>query len=196
MGATTYGVMAEHWPGASGPFAKPMNETPGLARVRRLGRDDDRRRRPGRGHHAAQARALRRIPARPRRGTVRPIAGRDRPDRRVPPSHPPGRPGRGRADLPRTAHHRADEHHRLQRRSRRPRLRGAPVIEPDRQPGSGRCHLAVTMAEHARPMTHMLRASRRAARARRMTATRARSGPALLSETLKPRLPLALLAGR
>ena len=43
----------------------------------------------------------------------------------------------------------------------------AHPIEPDRQPGSGRCHLAVTMAEHARPMTHMLRASRRAERARR-----------------------------
>jgi dihydrofolate reductase len=28
MGATTYGVMAAHWPGASGPFAKPMNEIP------------------------------------------------------------------------------------------------------------------------------------------------------------------------
>ena len=40
-----------------------------------------------------------------------------------------GRPGRGRAYLPRTAHHRADEHHRLQRRNGRPRLRGAPVIE-------------------------------------------------------------------
>jgi hypothetical protein len=57
---------------------------------------------------------------RPRRGTVRPIAGRDRLDRRVPPSHAPGRPGRGRADLHRTAHHRADEHHRLQRRSPSP----------------------------------------------------------------------------
>jgi dihydrofolate reductase len=28
MGATTYAVMAAHWPGASGPFAKPMNEVP------------------------------------------------------------------------------------------------------------------------------------------------------------------------
>ncbi|MCA1709747.1 MAG: dihydrofolate reductase family protein [Actinobacteria bacterium] len=28
MGATTYAVMAAHWPGASGPFAKPMNELP------------------------------------------------------------------------------------------------------------------------------------------------------------------------
>jgi dihydrofolate reductase len=28
MGATTYAVMAAHWPGASGPFAKPMNQIP------------------------------------------------------------------------------------------------------------------------------------------------------------------------
>jgi dihydrofolate reductase len=28
MGATTYAVMAAYWPGASGPFAKPMNEIP------------------------------------------------------------------------------------------------------------------------------------------------------------------------
>src|SRR3954465_15443838 len=72
IGAATYAGWATYWPGASGPFAKPM---------------------------------------------VRPIAGRDRPDRRVSPCHPPGRPGRRRAALHRTAHHRADEHHRLQRRS-------------------------------------------------------------------------------
>jgi dihydrofolate reductase len=28
MGATTYAVMAAHWPSDSGPFAKPMNEIP------------------------------------------------------------------------------------------------------------------------------------------------------------------------
>jgi dihydrofolate reductase len=28
MGATTYAVTAAHWPNASGPFAKPMNEIP------------------------------------------------------------------------------------------------------------------------------------------------------------------------
>jgi dihydrofolate reductase len=28
MGATTYAGMAAHWPGDSGPFAKPMNEIP------------------------------------------------------------------------------------------------------------------------------------------------------------------------
>jgi dihydrofolate reductase len=28
MGATTYEVMATHWPADSGPFAKPMNEIP------------------------------------------------------------------------------------------------------------------------------------------------------------------------
>ncbi len=46
----------------------------------------------------------------------------------------------------RAAPHGWDEHHGLQRRSRRPRLRGAPVIEPGRRPGSGCCHLAVTTA--------------------------------------------------
>src|SRR3954449_7586217 len=66
----------------------PQGRVLALARVRRLGRDDDRRRRPGRSHHAAQAGALRRISACPRRGTVRAIAGRDRLDRRVPPCCP------------------------------------------------------------------------------------------------------------
>jgi dihydrofolate reductase len=28
MGATTYAAMAAHWPGDSGPFARPMNEIP------------------------------------------------------------------------------------------------------------------------------------------------------------------------
>jgi dihydrofolate reductase len=28
MGAATYAVMAAHWPGDSGPFARPMNEIP------------------------------------------------------------------------------------------------------------------------------------------------------------------------
>jgi dihydrofolate reductase len=28
MGATTYAAWATYWPGASGPFAKPMNEIP------------------------------------------------------------------------------------------------------------------------------------------------------------------------
>jgi dihydrofolate reductase len=28
MGATTYAAMAAHWPGDTGPFAKPMNEIP------------------------------------------------------------------------------------------------------------------------------------------------------------------------
>ena len=139
MGATTYAGWAAYWPGASGPFAKPMNEIPKVVFSNSLASADWGETTIATGdladsHHAAQAGALRRIPARPRRGTVRPIAGRDRLDRRVPPRRPPGRPGRGRAALHRTAHHRADEHHRLQRRSRRPRLRGAPVIEPDRQP--------------------------------------------------------------
>ena len=69
---TTYARWAGYWPGASGPFAKPMNEIPKVVfsdslAVRRLGPDDDRPRRPGHSRHAPQAGALRRIPARPRR---------------------------------------------------------------------------------------------------------------------------------
>jgi hypothetical protein len=70
--ATTYAGWSGYWPGASGPFAKPMKRdpqgrVPGPACVRRLGGDDDRRRRSGRSRHAAQAGTFRRIPARPRR---------------------------------------------------------------------------------------------------------------------------------
>ena len=135
IGAATYAGWATFWPGASGPFAKPMNEIPKVVFSNSLASADwpettIATRRPGRGRHAAQARALRRIPARPGRRTVRPIASRDRLDRRVPPRHPPGHPGRRRAALHRTADHRAREHHRLQPRSRRPRLHGAPMIEP------------------------------------------------------------------
>jgi dihydrofolate reductase len=66
MGAATYAAMAAHWPSDSGPFARPMNEIPTVVfpdslASRRLGRDDDRRRRPGRSHHAAQAGAFRRM---------------------------------------------------------------------------------------------------------------------------------------
>ena len=89
MGATTYAGWAAYWPGASGPFAEPMNEIPKVVfsdslYVRRLGRDGDRRRRPGRSHH------------------------------------------------------------RLQRRSRRPTVFAAHRDRADRQPGSGRRHLAAT----------------------------------------------------
>ena len=79
---------------------------------------------------------LRRIPAGARRDAVRAVAGRDRLDRRVPARRASGCPGRGRAALRHAAHHQADQHHGLQPRSCRPRLRGAPVIEPGRQYGA------------------------------------------------------------
>jgi RibD C-terminal domain len=55
IGATSYAEWAAMWPGASGPFAKPMNEIPKVVFSKRLGRDDDRHRRPGRNYHSPQA---------------------------------------------------------------------------------------------------------------------------------------------
>jgi hypothetical protein len=75
--------MAAHWPGASGPFAKPMNEIPKVVFSDSLASAD--------------------------RGETTIAAG----------------------DLAEAI----TRHHRLQRRSRRPRLRGAPVIGP--QPATG-----------------------------------------------------------
>ena len=61
MGATTYAGWAAYWPGASGPFAKPMNEIPKVVFSNSLASADwpetTIARRPGRGRHAAQARA-------------------------------------------------------------------------------------------------------------------------------------------
>ena len=151
IGAATYAEWAGYWPTASGPFAKAMNE---IVFSNSLTSADCGETEIATGDLAeairrTQAAALlRRIPARPGRDTLRPIACRDRRDRRVPPCHPPGRPGRGRADLYRTAHHRIGEHHRLQRRSRRSRLGRAPVIEPDRQPGSGRASSTLRPCRH------------------------------------------------
>ena len=139
IGAATYARWAGFWPGAAGPFAQPMNEIPkvvfsdslasaewGPATIARGG--------PGRSRHAPEAGAPRRVPARPGRRAVRSLARSDRLDRRVPPRRPPGHPGSGRAALHHAADHGAREHHRLQRRSRRPRLHGASVIERDRRP--------------------------------------------------------------
>ena len=136
MGATTYAGWAAYWPSASGPFAKPMNEIPKVVFSNSLTSADWADTTIATGDLAEaitrlKQERLRRIPARPGRGPVRPIAGRDRLDRRVPPCCPSGRPGRGRAALHGPAHHRADEHHRLQPWRRRPRLRGAPMIKLD-----------------------------------------------------------------
>ena len=78
------------------------------------------------------------IAASRRRGVVRTIACRDRLDRRVPPCHPPGRPRARRAD-PHGALTIEPSSTIVFRRSRRTRLRGAPVIEPDRQPRGRGC---------------------------------------------------------
>ena len=108
MGAATYAVMAAHWPGASGPFAKPMNEIPKVVFSDSLAAADW-----GETTIAAGdlAEAITRLKQERSDGYLlahggtrfAPIAGRDRLDRRVPPCRPPGRPRRGRADLPRTA---------------------------------------------------------------------------------------------
>ena len=113
VGATTYAGWAGYWPSASGPFAKPMNEIPKVVFSDSLASADWGETTIAAGDLAEAIRGSSEERSdgyllAPRRGTVRPIAGRDRLDRRVPPCHPPGRPGRGRADLHGTAHHRAD----------------------------------------------------------------------------------------
>ena len=143
IGAATYARWATFWPDAAGPFAKPMNEIPKVVFSNSLASADwpethNCHRRPCRSRHTAQAGTLRRIPAGAGRDAVRAVARCDRPDRRVPACRASGRPGRGRPALRHTAHHQADQHHGLQPRSRRPRVRGGRVIEPGRQPGSER----------------------------------------------------------
>jgi RibD C-terminal domain len=131
IGAATYARWAGFWPGAAGPFAQPMNEIPKVVFSDSLSSADWGPATIARGDLAVavrpQARA-RRVPARPGGRAVRALAGPDWPDRRVSPRRPPGHPRRGRAALHHAADHRAREHHRLQPWSRRPRLRGAPVI--------------------------------------------------------------------
>ena len=64
IGAATYAHWATFWPGASGPFAKPMNDIPKVVSRTHsrppTGPDDSCHRRTGRSRHAAQAGALRR----------------------------------------------------------------------------------------------------------------------------------------
>ncbi len=133
MGAATYASWANFWPGAPGPFAEPMNEIPKVVFSNSLTSADWPETTIGTGDlaeavDATQAGAPRRVSARPRRRAVRPIAGRDGFDRRVPPRRAPGDPRRGGATLHRAAHDRTDQHDRLQPRCRRPRLHRAPVI--------------------------------------------------------------------
>ena len=103
IGATTYAGWAAYWPGASGPFAKPMNEIPKVVFSNSLTSADWGETEIASGDLAATITRLKQERSNghmiARRVAIRPIAGRDRPDRRVPPRHPPGRPGRRRADL-------------------------------------------------------------------------------------------------
>jgi dihydrofolate reductase len=141
MGAATYAAWAGYWPSASGPLANPMNDIPKVVFSDSLAP-------AGWGETTIAAGDLAEAITRlkqERSGGYLLAHGGTRFARSLVQTglideyrRPPGRPGCGRAALPRAAHHRAGEHHRLQRRSRRPRLRGAPVTEPDRQPGSGR----------------------------------------------------------
>jgi hypothetical protein len=97
MGRVTYEEMAGYWPDASGDYAAFMNNLPQgrlLQEVanRRMGWLPDCPRRPGRGDSRPQERVRRRDHGSWRR-RVRSGAIQARPDRRVPPGHPPSRPG-------------------------------------------------------------------------------------------------------
>ena len=135
IGAATYTRWATFWPSAAGPFAKPMNEIPKIVFSNSLASADSPETTIAAGDLAeAVSGSSRSAPA----DTCSRKAGRgsrghsSRPaDRRVPACRASGRPGRGGAALRHTADHQAHEHHRLQPRSRRPRLRGAPVIVPE-----------------------------------------------------------------
>ncbi len=104
VGATTYAGWAAYWPGASGPFAKPMNEIPKVVFSDSLASADW-----GETTIAAGdlAEAITRLKQERSEGYLL---------------------AHGGARFARSLVETADEHHRLQRRSRRPRLRGAPVI--------------------------------------------------------------------
>ena len=85
IGAATYAGWSGYWPGASGPFAKAMNEIPKVVFSNSLASADWGETtiaagdlpRPSRGSSGSAPA----VPPRPRRGTVRPVAGRYRPDR-------------------------------------------------------------------------------------------------------------------
>ena len=83
MGAATYARWAGFWPSAPGRFAKPMNDIPKVVFSNSLKSADwaettivsgDL----AEGGHAPRPGALRRVPARSGRCTVRPVAGRRR----------------------------------------------------------------------------------------------------------------------
>ena len=138
MGATTYAGWAGYWPGASGPFAADERDPQGRVRLARGPPTGARRRsppetwpKPSRGSSGA----LRRIPARPRRGTVRPTpveTGLIIDEYRLV-IHPVVREGERIFMEPLTIEPMSTT---ALSGGAVAHVCGAPVIEPDRQPGS------------------------------------------------------------
>ena len=136
IGAATYAGWAGYWPGAPGPFAAPMNEIPKVVFSNSLTSADWGETTIATGDLAEAVMRLKR--ERPdgyllAHGGVRfarSLVQTGLIDEYRLVIHPAVL-GSGRAALPRAAHHQDGKHHRLQRRSRRPRLHDAPVIEPD-----------------------------------------------------------------
>lgn len=155
IGAATYAMWADFWPGAEGSFAPPMNEIPKVVFSDSLASAEWGPATIARGDLAAAVTRLKQ--ERPdgyllAQGGVRfarSLVATGLIDEYRLVVHP-GHPGLGRAALHDAADHRAHEHHRLQPRGRRPRLRGASVVDRDRQPQTGRCHPAPAVIPHLR----------------------------------------------
>ena len=97
MGRVTYEQMAAHWPTATGEYAEFMNTLPKVVFSKTLPAAGWAGSRIARGDIAEEIAALKSESGGgdhgPRRRRVRSGAIQARPDRRVPPGHPPGRPG-------------------------------------------------------------------------------------------------------
>ena len=141
MGATTYAGWAAYWPGAPGSFAKPMNEIPKVVFSDSLTSADR-----GETEIAAGdlAEAITRLKQERSDGYLlahggarfaRSLVETGLIDEYRLVIHPVVL-GAGERIFIAPLTIEPIEHHRLQRRSRRPRRRGAPVTEPDRHPGA------------------------------------------------------------
>jgi dihydrofolate reductase len=135
MGASTYTRWAGFWPSAPGPFAKPMNDIPKVVFSNTLDSADWTETTIASGDLTEAVTRLKQeqtsgyLLAQGGARFARSLVETGLIDQYRLVVHP-RRLGRRRAALHRTAHDRADQHHRVQRRSRRPRLRGAAMIEP------------------------------------------------------------------
>ena len=125
MGRVTYEEMASYWPDATGQYAGFMNTVPKVVFSATLDAADWPDSRIARGDLAEEIAALKNEPG----GEIMAHGGaafvQARPDRRVPPGDPPGRPGRRAAAVQGPAQAAAREPHRgpdLRRRHRHPRL--------------------------------------------------------------------------